>query len=145
MNNRKRGFTLIELLAVIIIIGIIVGISTTYIINVANKTKERSYKELENIIKSSAHKYILNTTDILEDVKSTTCSNPIKITFYELVQTQNLSSDKLINPITGKNINYSEDGGSYIDVYYGNAELDNCNNVLDDYDYRYRVNIVDNK
>lgn len=147
MKTIRKGFTLIELLAVFVIIGLITTISIKFIIEMSDRAKEKSYMEYENVIKSAAHSYIIDNSDVLNKVKSASCSKPITISLSTLTQKKYLSEKDLKNPKTNKDINISS---SYIKVYYGYrfAEFENdgitCNNQDgQDYDYRYYVNIVD--
>lgn len=147
MKTIRKGFTLIELLAVFVIIGLITTISIKFIIEMSDRAKEKSYMEYENVIKSAAHSYIIDNSDVLNKVKSASCSKPITISLSTLTQKKYLSEKDLKNPKTNKDINISS---SYIKVYYGNRfegyENDGitCNNQDgQDYDYRYYVNIVD--
>ena len=57
MREKKKGFTLIELLAIIFIISILFGISSYFIINSINKSKEESENLTYDNIKSTARIY----------------------------------------------------------------------------------------
>ena len=63
INN--KGFTLIELLAIIAIIAIILGIGTYGIVNLVNKSKEKSSLISETSIKKSASLYANEANDNL--------------------------------------------------------------------------------
>jgi len=41
--DKKKGFTLTELLAIIVILGVVVGLTIFIAINVINNSKEKSY------------------------------------------------------------------------------------------------------
>ena len=63
INN--KGFTLIELLGVIVIIAIILGVGTYGIVNLVNKSKEKSSLISETSIKESASLYADEASDSL--------------------------------------------------------------------------------
>lgn len=143
----KRGFTLVELLAVFLIIGLIGGLATKFILDASNGAKKRSYEEFENIIKSGTYLYIMNNNSLLNDIKSSECETSKIIKFSSLVKKKYLSSEDLVNPSNGKAVDIEN---SYVKVYYGKDEFlkggicptDNSSNNQD-YDYRYYINIVD--
>ena len=60
----RRGFTLIELLAVIVIMGIILGIAVPSVINVIEKVKETPGTHKEIIMKALDNYLLLNNDNI---------------------------------------------------------------------------------
>ncbi len=56
--NNSRAFTLVELLAVIVILGIILGITIPSSINLLNSQSQRKYTYHENIVKEAVDAYI---------------------------------------------------------------------------------------
>lgn len=138
---KRKGFTLIELLAVILIMGMIGTISISLVLNVSNRAKEKGYEKMEEIIKSAAHSYIMDYSSELKKVKSTSCNDPYKIKLQTLVSNNYLSSEDLKNLKNNKEIDINE---SSVSIYYGQNEIGNCNvdnTDINDYDYRYSVNI----
>ena len=57
MNNRK-GFTLVELLVVVVILGIITGLSIPLIRNIQNSNENKEYNTYRNSIEYSAKLYV---------------------------------------------------------------------------------------
>ena len=55
---RQKGFTLVELLAVIVILGIITGISIPLIRNVQESNTTRKFTTYQDSLKSSAKLYV---------------------------------------------------------------------------------------
>lgn len=53
----KKGFTLIELLAAIILLAVIVSVTTTSVVGIMNKSKEKNYDLLIDNIKIGAQAY----------------------------------------------------------------------------------------
>ena len=56
--NKKMGFTLVELLVVIIILGIITGISIPIIRNIVQKNEQKEYKSYMDSLKYSSKLYV---------------------------------------------------------------------------------------
>lgn len=99
---KNKGFTLIEMLAVIVVLGIIVGITTISIINIKEKQDQKNLENVISLILTAAKEYnVENRSDevdveiLLEEelvdfdtskykvLKTTTvtkisCSNPLK-------------------------------------------------------------------
>ena len=83
----KKGFTLIELLAVIVIMGIVFGLITANIINIIDKSANKEYESLSNIIEADARIYIEKIQPVeLDVVGGTYC-----------VTLQNLSDEGLVD------------------------------------------------
>lgn len=59
MNN--KGFTIIELLAVIIILGILLALVTTAVLNISTRIREKSYNNLVSEINDAAENYATDT------------------------------------------------------------------------------------
>ncbi len=59
----RRGFTLIELLAVIVIMGIILGIAVPSVINVIEKSKRNAWNSQKEIIMKALDNYLLLNND----------------------------------------------------------------------------------
>lgn len=139
-DMKRKGFTLIELLAVILIMGMIGTISISLVLNVSNRAKEKGYEKMEEIIKSAAHSYIMDYSSELKKVKSASCNDPYEIKLQTLVSNNYLNSEDLKNLKNNKEIDINE---SSVSIYYGQNEIGNCvdNPDINDYDYRYSVNI----
>ena len=138
---KRKGFTLIELLAVILIMGMIGTISISLVLNVSNRAKEKGYEKMEEIIKSAVHSYIMDYSSELKKVKSASCSDPYEIKLQTLVSNNYLNSEDLKNLKNNNEININE---SSVSIYYGQNEIGKCdenNTDINDYDYRYSVNI----
>ncbi len=54
----KKGFTLVEMLAVIIILGILVGIIAPAVVNTINESKQKAYNTTIESVKSAAKSYM---------------------------------------------------------------------------------------
>jgi len=79
MNN--KGFTLIELLASIILLAIIMSITTVFVINIIQDSKEKSYDLLVSNIKIGAQEYFEeceNKNIIDSSLPDSACNNLIK-------------------------------------------------------------------
>ena len=75
MNNRKKGFTLVELLAVVTVIGVIITLASTAVVEITNRGKKRAEK-------LTAKNYIMSVNDYnkISDadkkLKATSSKNP---------------------------------------------------------------------
>ncbi|MCI6265922.1 MAG: type II secretion system GspH family protein, partial [Erysipelotrichaceae bacterium] len=113
----KKGFTLIELLATILIISLIPGISSYYIISTINTSKEKSEKLAIANIKTTARIYIEeNPNDVLWQIDEENTNKS-----YSCV-----SIDTLIN----KGLLKKELKENYPTVKYIIITKDNNNNFL---------------
>ena len=77
MKN-KKGFTLIEVLAVVVIIGVLAGISIFAVSKFVPKTTNTAYKSLESQLESSASSYMMNTTRVDDGEKVVLYANDLK-------------------------------------------------------------------
>ncbi len=152
MNN--KGFTLIEMLAVIVILGLIMGIASYSIINTINNSKKNSEKIFVDKVSNLIDEYLsiygsnLSPTDvkvIFEKCQDKNCSSEYYSTATELtsihlddlVKKNLVDESKLVNPANnkkclenGKNpeiIIYKDD--EYVYYYYTDLGEDktNCN------------------
>ncbi|MBE6147336.1 MAG: type II secretion system protein, partial [Firmicutes bacterium] len=60
MNKNKKGFTLVELLAVIVILGVLIGLVVPSIMKYLIKGTEEYYDSLENMTMEAARDYLLD-------------------------------------------------------------------------------------
>ena len=58
MKNNNKGFTLVELLVVIVILGIITGLSIPLLRNVRENNQKKEYNTYMDTLKYSAKLYI---------------------------------------------------------------------------------------
>ena len=54
MIMNKKGFTLPELLGVIVVLSVIIGIAGMSVLSIMNKTKNKTFKEMEDNLKDAA-------------------------------------------------------------------------------------------
>ena len=83
MRFNKRGFTLVELLVVIVILGVITGISIPLIRNIQAKNEERQYKSYQESLKYSAKLYV---DSFREDLFGHSKSGCAIITYDQMVE-----------------------------------------------------------
>ena len=82
----KRGFTFIELLAVIILIGLVIGISVPAIRYADRKFHEKAYNTKIQLIKHAAENYGDDFKEIISDQNNTnTYTDPSTNTSYKAV------------------------------------------------------------
>lgn len=136
MNN--KGFTLVEMLATIVILGIIMGIASTSVINSINTSKNKSEKiftdKVANLIDDYLNLYgnSLSKTKKLttenrqyEKCEDSGCNNIHKVDVYQLksiylkdlVDKQIIEEDKLINPSNKKKCLQNGAKGPEIKIY----------------------------
>ncbi len=91
----KSGFTLVELLAVIVVLGIILGIVTSGYLGIKNSVLDRQYLNLKIKIEAAAEKYAQETSIITVSVA-------------KLIETGYLKPDKgdiIYNPKNNESLN----------------------------------------
>ena len=93
--NRK-GFTLIETIMVIAILALLMLILVPNVISLINKNNIKSCQNLEDSIKNAAKVYVANNS----------CDTAKEITIQTLVDSGDLklTDNKLVNPVSGKDI-----------------------------------------
>ena len=64
--KKKNGFTLVELLVVIALMLSILGIAIVSFVNISNKKKEESWKEVVNQIETAAKDYFSSNEYLFE-------------------------------------------------------------------------------
>ena len=61
----KDGFTIIELLAVIVLLGILIGLASFSVINISNRMTKRAYDNLLEEIKTGAENYVADSNEMI--------------------------------------------------------------------------------
>ena len=115
MKN-KKGFTIIELMAVIVIMGILMGVAVPAATKYIKKAKKNSYEAMEESSYLAAQNYIVDTGKIIKRSGYT-------IQIQDLVDKQYL--DPLIDPDKKDNstcggtvvVNVKKGSGNALDVY----------------------------
>lgn len=99
--NRK-GFTLIETIMVIAILALLMLILVPNVISLINKNNIKSCQNLEDSIKNAAKVYVANNKYQL----GFSCDTAKEITIQTLVDSGDLklTDNKLVNPVSGKDI-----------------------------------------
>lgn len=102
--NRK-GFTLIETIMVIAILALLMLILVPNVISLINKNNIKSCQNLEDSIKNAAKVYVANNKYQL----GFSCDTAKEITIQILVDSGDLklTDNKLVNPVSGKDISLS--------------------------------------
>lgn len=122
MKKNRKGFTLVELLAVIVIIGILVGLVVTSVSRYKSKAEEKEKQTLRQNIISIFNNYRIEMLENGENVKQKTN--------YEI---SNMDSDAIIN-YNGKRCAFGNSHISYTKKSSSNEEevyciLFTCNGV----------------
>ena len=112
----KKGFTLVEILAVLVLIGLLLGIAIPGINKISSNMKNKSYNKKVNLIESAAilwgqdnkTRLQANSDCKIDDDKNLSC---YKIKVSELLSDNYLDSDNnsgdIINPIDNKSLTNS--------------------------------------
>ena len=93
MNN--KGFTLIELLAVIVVIGIVAGITIPVVDNLIEGGRVKAHDEQVKMIEKRAEDYINTHINLLGD-------EAIYVSVDTLIEEGYFDQDELIDPLTNK-------------------------------------------
>lgn len=105
----EKGFTLIELLLSIIVLGVVLAVAGTTVINIYDNAKVRNEDIFVNRLSSVVMEYIsLNNNDIIFDNSVyTTVTKEISVTPVKVYRSSNtITLDKLIsNNLTDKIVN----------------------------------------
>jgi len=64
---KKNGFTLVELLAVVVVLGIILGIAIPSITSVVSTARQNAFNASEEMLEESARTYMVKNLDIMSD------------------------------------------------------------------------------
>ena len=98
----KKGFTLIETIMVIAILALLMLILVPNVISLINKNNIKSCQNLEDSIKNAAKVYVANNKYQL----GFSCDTAKEITIQTLVDSGDLklTDNKLVNPVSGKDI-----------------------------------------
>lgn len=100
IKNNEKGFTLIELLVVIVLMLSILGIAILSFVNISNKKKEESWKQVKFQVETAAKEYFISNEYFLTALDNSEIGY---VSVGTLVKENYLS--KVTNPITGKQIN----------------------------------------
>ncbi|MCP4050670.1 MAG: prepilin-type N-terminal cleavage/methylation domain-containing protein [bacterium] len=68
MKKKQKGFTLIELIAVVVILGILVGVGVPMYVNLSQKTRENSLKSALATIRAAIS--LEHSKNLLEDTRA---------------------------------------------------------------------------
>lgn len=103
MKKNKKGYTLIE---IIIAITLITVIATISIVSITNIKKSSETKRLNNAFKvfdNALDVYLSNHSEIYKNIEDNVEGAVITL---EVLKNEGLVSDKIINPITNKVVDY---------------------------------------
>ena len=103
MRKNKKGYTLIE---IIIAIALITVIATISIVSITNIKKSSEAKRLNNAFKvfdNALDVYLSNHSEIYKNIEDNVEGAVITL---EVLKNEGLVSDKIINPITNKVVDY---------------------------------------
>lgn len=156
MNN--KGFSLVELLAVVAILGIVGGIATVGVISTINTSKNKSEKIFVDKLSNLIDEYLVlnkptqstGNTYTFTKCKNADCSSTyeatatqvkksgnVSIYLKDLVETNTIEQDKLINPSNKKKCLQTGNGPEikvYKDsdyVYYFYTDLSGTNTTCE--------------
>jgi type II secretory pathway pseudopilin PulG len=115
--ENSMGFTLVELLAVILLLGLIIGISSPTIINIINNAKNSSLEVAESSIKKSANLYTKENKETIKWVELEESSSQE----YTCVSLEKLINEGLLKR---DSIEY------YVKNNYDNIDDNNLDNIF---------------
>lgn len=121
----KRGFTLVELLAVIIILGLLIGVVTPVVTGIISNSEEEAYnKQVDTLIKAANTWSLKNPEQLSSDKKNI-------LQLDTLVEDGIVEDNEIINPKTNEkmegciSITYVEEYKQYEYNYISDSSL--CN------------------
>ena len=100
MRKEQKGFTLVELLVTIALMLSILGIAIVSFINISNKKKEESWKQVKSQVETAAAEYFASNEYFLSSLGNGQAGI---VSVGTLVSQDYLN--KVTNPITGKSVN----------------------------------------
>ena len=117
----KKGFTLVELLAVLVVIGLVAGITIPVVDKIVTSARMKTYEEQIKIVEKRAEDYVVSHMNLLGD-------DDIYVPVSTLINAGYFDQDELIDPKTGTNMNgcvkvsYSNTYDKYIYTYGSECE-----------------------
>ena len=100
MKKNKKGFTLIELLAVIVILGIIITIVVSNVVNYIKQSKQGAFKDAVGVFIKNTQTQVM-ASDISGDDGMAVCSKNAECKGKYQYDTANM--DITVSQATGKN------------------------------------------
>ncbi len=100
MKKNKKGFTLIELLAVIVILGIIITIVVSNVVNYIKQSKQGAFKDAVGVFIKNTQTQVM-ASDISGDGGMATCTKNAECKGKYQYDTANM--DITVSQATGKN------------------------------------------
>lgn len=97
MNIKNNGFTLVELLAVLLILGIVLGIVATNVFGILEESKNESYDTQIEMLKQSTKEYVSDNKRKLFKERDTIC-----VSIYDLYKNKYITEIPE-DPRNGKN------------------------------------------
>lgn len=116
----KKGFTLVELLAVIIILGLLTGISIPLVNKQINNSKNKAYKSQEQTIVNAAKRWGFDNDNLLNT------TGKITVSIGRIQKDGYLTSGDVIDPRTEQKLT------GCVEISY--------NNDYKQYEYKYLKN-----
>lgn len=136
----KKGFTLIELLAVIILLGIIMGITIVSVKGIFNNTKEKSEDAFVATIKDAMEIYLASDAKELSysECRNTTLekTHNTRVKVYKATPTPTFQSviESKYGPITAKDMVNPANKDKQCNTYFNVSIY-----VDEDYVYYYKI------
>lgn len=151
----KKGFTLVELLAVLVILGIVIGIAVPSMGGVMNKSKQKSEDAFVETLKDAMDIYISSGVKNISASSYSNCSDTFYkkaiITFQNVIDSpyQPINSASLKNPANEKNCSVSANieifkTGNYVYYYRISKSALNCLDNTKSSEPKNKINYISN-